>query len=79
MTCLTIPLVILTIYSLSITLNLRKILLIFNVYPLDMLNTENTSDEETSFIDLNIKSIDSNIHTSAYDAMTSDFQSQIFS
>ena len=32
-----------------------------------MLNTENTSDKETSFLDLNIKVISSDIHTSVYD------------
>ena len=31
------------------------------------LNKANTSDKETSFLDLNIKVIDNNIHTSVYD------------
>ena len=31
------------------------------------LNNVNTSDKETSFLDLNIKVIDSDIHTSVYD------------
>ena len=30
-------------------------------------NKANTSDKETSFLDLNIKVIGSNIHTSVYD------------
>ena len=38
------------------------------VYPKELqLNKANTSDKETSFLDLNIKVISSNIHTSVYD------------
>ena len=38
------------------------------IYPAELqLNKENTSDIETSFFDLNIKIIDGDIHTSAYD------------
>ena len=60
-----IPLNILTIYSPSITLNLRNI---FPIYPAELqLNKANTSDKETSFLDLNIKVIGSDIHTSVHD------------
>ena len=46
-----------------------------DIYPKELqLNTANTSDKETSFLDLNIKVIGSNIHTSVYDnTMTSGF------
>ena len=60
-----IPLDILTIYLPSITLNLRNI---SPIYPAEhQLNKANTSDKETSFLDLNIKVIGSDIHTSIYD------------
>ena len=50
----------------SITLNLRNIFLIY-VYPAELqLNKANTSGKETSFLDLNIKVIGSDIHTSVY-------------
>ena len=64
-----IPLDILTIYSPSITLNLRNIYIcIPDIYPAELqLNKANTSDKETSFLDLNIKVIGSDIHTSVYD------------
>ena len=39
-----------------------------DIYPRELqLNKANTSDIETSFLDLNIKVFDSNIHTSVYD------------
>ena len=39
-----------------------------DIYPAELqLNKANTSDKETSFLDLNIKVIDSDIHTSVYD------------
>ena len=39
-----------------------------DIYPRDFqLNKANTSDKETSFLDLNIKVIDNNIHNSVYD------------
>ena len=39
-----------------------------DIYPRELqLNKANTSDTETSFLDLNIKVIGSNIHTSVYD------------
>ena len=42
------------------------------------LNKANTSDKETSFLDLNIKVIGSDVHISVYDnSMTSDFLSSI--
>ena len=46
-----------------------------DIYPAELqFNKANTSDKETSFLDLNIKVIDSDIHTSVYDnAMPSDF------
>ena len=57
-----IPLDLLTIYSPSITLNLR------NIFPAELqLNKANTSDKETSILDLNVKGIGSDIHTSVYD------------
>ena len=38
------------------------------IYPADFqLNKANTSDKETSFLDLNIRIIGSDIHTSVYD------------
>ena len=62
-----IPLDILTIYSPSIILNLRYIY-IPDYYPAELqLNKANTSDKDTSFLDLNIKVIGSDIHTSVYD------------
>ena len=39
-----------------------------DIYPRELqLNKANTSDKETSFLDLNIKVIGNNIHTSVYD------------
>ena len=39
-----------------------------DIYPAELqLNKGNTSDKETSFLDLNIKVIGSDIHTSVYD------------
>ena len=39
-----------------------------DIYPAELqLNKANTSDRETSFLDLNIKVIDSDIHTNIYD------------
>ena len=39
-----------------------------DIYPRELqLNKANTSDTETSFLDLNIKVIGSNIHTSVYE------------
>ena len=39
-----------------------------DIYPRELqLNIANTSDKETSFLDLNIKVIGTNIHTSVYD------------
>ena len=39
-----------------------------DIYPAELqLNKANTSDEETSFLDLNVKVIGSDIHTSIYD------------
>ena len=39
-----------------------------DIYPRELqLNKANTLDKETSFLDLNIKVIGSNIHTSIYD------------
>ena len=41
---------------------------ILEIYPAELqLNKANTSDKETSFLDLNIKVICSDIHTSVYD------------
>ena len=41
---------------------------VHDIYPRELqLNKANTSDEETSFLDLNIKVIDKNIHTIVYD------------
>ena len=41
---------------------------ILDIYPRKLqLNKANTSDKETSFLDLNIKVIGSNIHTKVYD------------
>ena len=50
-----------------------------HIYPTELqLNKANTSDKETSFLDLNIKVIDRDVHTSVNDnAMTSDFLSSI--
>ena len=60
-----VPFDILTIYSPLITLNLLSIFLI--CLREVQLNKANTSDKETSFFDLNIKIVGSNIHTSVYD------------
>ena len=39
-----------------------------DIYPTELqLNKENTSDKETSFLDLNIKVIGSDVYTSVYD------------
>ena len=39
-----------------------------DIYPRELqLNKANTSDKETSFLDLSIKVVGSNIHTSVYD------------
>ena len=39
-----------------------------DIYPNELqLNKANTSDKETSFLDLNIKVIGSDVHTSVYD------------
>ena len=39
-----------------------------DIYPTELqLNKANTSDKETSFLDLNIKVIGSDAHTSVYD------------
>ena len=39
-----------------------------DIYPTELqLNEANTSDKETSFLDLNIKVIGSHVHTSVYD------------
>ena len=39
-----------------------------DIYPREFqLNKPNTSDKETSFLDLNIKVLSSNIHTSVFD------------
>ena len=39
-----------------------------DIYPRELqLNKANTSDKETSFLDLNSKVVGSNIHTSVYD------------
>ena len=41
---------------------------ISDIYPRELqLNKANTSDKETSFLDLNIKVVGRNIHTSIYD------------
>ena len=45
-------------------------LFLFSIYPTELhLNKANTSDKETSFLDLNIKVIGSDIHTSVYDKL----------
>ena len=45
-----------------------------DIYPAErQLNRANTSDKETSFLDLNIKVIGSDIHTSVYD-IRDDFE-----
>ena len=51
---LTTPLDILTIYSPSITLNLRNIFPIYTQRSELQLNKVNTSDKETSFLDLKL-------------------------
>ena len=39
-----------------------------DIYPTELqLNKANTSDKETSFLDLNIKVVGSDVHTSVYD------------
>ena len=44
---------------------------ISDIYPREFqLNIANTSDKETSFLDLNIKVIGNNIHTGVYDKRT---------
>ena len=49
-----------------------------DIYPTELqLNKANTSDKETSFLDLNIKVIGSNVHTSVYDNRD-DFEFPIF-
>ena len=55
------------IYSPSITLNLRNIFRVYIQRNFSWLNKANTSDMETSFLDLNIKVIGSDVHTSVYD------------
>ena len=68
---------VLTVYSPSITLNLRNINDIYSIYPTGLpLHKANTSDKDISFLDLNIKFIGSCVHTSVYD-MTSDFLSSV--
>ena len=64
-----------TIYSPSLTLNLKNIFP--DIYPTKcQLNKANTSDKETSFLDLKI--IGSDVHTCIETiAMTSDFLSSI--
>ena len=53
---------------LSITLDLKKH--IPDIYPAELqLKKANTSDKETSFLDLNIKVIGSYIHNSVYDKL----------
>ena len=48
-----------------------------DIYPRErQLNKGNTSDKDTSFSDLNIKIIESNIHSSVYDKRD-DFDSLI--
>ena len=52
---------------------------ISDIYPRELqLNKANTSDKETSFLDLNIKVFGNNIHTSVYDKQTLDFPYLIF-
>ena len=49
-----------------------------DIYPAELqLNKANTSDKETSFLDLNIKVIGSDIHTRVYDKRD-DFGFSIF-
>ena len=58
-----IPLDILTIHSPSITLRIFE-KCIPDIYPAKLqLKKANSSDKETSFLDLNIKFIGSDIHT----------------
>ena len=54
------------IYSPSITLHLRNIFPIY-ISIRTSVNKANNSDKETSFLDLNIKVIGSDIHTRVYD------------
>ena len=63
----------LTIYLLSITMNLKNKFL--KIYPTELLlNKPNTSDKETSFLDLNINVIGSAfIPAFTTNAMTPDF------
>ena len=59
------PLDILTIYSPAITLNLINT---FPIYQTELqLNKANNSDKETSFLDLNIKCVGSDVHANIYD------------
>ena len=45
-----------------------------DIYPRELqLNKAKTSDKEISFLDLNIKSISNNIHTSVYDKLDFGF------
>ena len=49
-----------------------------DIYPTELqLNKANTSDKETSFFDLNIKVIGSDVHTIVYDKRDADFLSSI--
>ena len=65
LTCLTIPLDIFTIFTID---NPEFEKHIPDIYPTELrLNKANTSDKETSFLDLNIKVIGSDVHTSVYD------------
>ena len=67
-TCLTMPLDILTIYIVFTIDNPEFEKHIPDIYPTELqLNKANTSDKETSLSDLNIKVIDSDVHTSVYD------------
>ena len=51
-----------------ITDNLNFLNIFPNIYPRELqLNKANTSDKESSFLDLNIKVIGRSIHTSVYD------------
>ena len=60
--CLTIPFDILTIHSPSLTKNLRKI---FFIYTAELeIHISNTSDKETSLLDLNIQVCRTDVHTS---------------
>ena len=68
LTCLTTPLDILTIYLPSITLNSRNITLIYIQRNFKWTKQiQCTSHKDISFLDLNIKVIGSDVHTSVYD------------